>query len=120
MCSLDVTFHHTLSFIHFYTVKNLFFCTCIRDKVFKSGPSKICGRQPLKNLKRYGLPEADFKYFKGCLPKILLGPLLNALSHLLYERSIFSDIHGGKMKLPSLPKIFSCFQGVYNGNIGQK
>ena len=24
----------------------------IRDEVFKSGPSKICGRQPLKNLKR--------------------------------------------------------------------
>ena len=25
------------------------------DKVFKGGPSKICGRQPLKNLKGYGL-----------------------------------------------------------------
>ena len=24
-------------------------------KVFKTGPIKICGRQPLKNLKRYGL-----------------------------------------------------------------
>ena len=24
-------------------------------KVFKNGPSKICGRQPLKNLKGYGL-----------------------------------------------------------------
>ena len=24
-------------------------------KVFKNGPSKICGRQPLKNLKRCGL-----------------------------------------------------------------
>ena len=30
------------------------------DKVFKNGPSKIYGRQPLKNLKRYGLPKADF------------------------------------------------------------
>ena len=29
------------------------------DKVFKKWPSKICGRQPLKNLKRYGLPKAD-------------------------------------------------------------
>ena len=29
------------------------------DKVFKNGPSKICGRQPLKYLKRYGLLEAD-------------------------------------------------------------
>ena len=27
----------------------------IWDKVFKSGPSTICGRQPLKNLKGYGL-----------------------------------------------------------------
>ena len=26
----------------------------IRDKVLKSGPNKICGRQPLKNLKGYG------------------------------------------------------------------
>ena len=26
-------------------------CTTIRDKIFKNGPSKICGRQPLKNLK---------------------------------------------------------------------
>ena len=29
------------------------------DKVFKDGPSKTCGRQPLKNLKAYGLLEAD-------------------------------------------------------------
>ena len=25
------------------------------DKVFRNGPSEICGRQPLKNLKWYGL-----------------------------------------------------------------
>ena len=31
-----------------------------------NGPGKICGRQPLKILKR-----------KGCLPHILLGPFLN-------------------------------------------
>ena len=31
----------------------------IWDKVFKNGPSKICGRQPLKNFKRYDLPKAD-------------------------------------------------------------
>ena len=29
------------------------------DKVFKNEPSKICGRQPLKNLKLYGLLYAD-------------------------------------------------------------
>ena len=27
----------------------------IWEKVFKSAPSKICGREPLKNLKGYGL-----------------------------------------------------------------
>ena len=26
-------------------------------KVFNNGPAKICGRQPLKNLKWYGLPK---------------------------------------------------------------
>ena len=47
-------------------------------KVFKNGPSKICGRQPLKKLKWYGLP----KIFKGCLPQISLGPFLNTLTHI--------------------------------------
>ena len=41
------------------------------EKVFKNGPSKISGRQPLKNLKEYSLLEAS-----------LLGPYLNILSHL--------------------------------------
>ena len=27
----------------------------MRDKIFKNGQSKICGRQPLNNLERYGL-----------------------------------------------------------------
>ena len=27
----------------------------IWEKVFKNGPSKICGRQPIKTLKGYGL-----------------------------------------------------------------
>ena len=52
----------------------------IWDKVFKNGPSKICGRQPLKNLKGYGL--LPFKFLKGYHPQILLGPSLNTLSHL--------------------------------------
>ena len=46
-------------------------------KVFKNGPSKIWGKQPLKNLKGYGLPKPcpsyPFKFFKGCLPQVLLG-----------------------------------------------
>ena len=62
---------------------------CILDKVFKNGPSETCGRQPLKNMKRYGLlipyplSSYPFKYFKRCLPQILLGPFLNALA-LMY------------------------------------
>ena len=39
----------------------------IRDKVFKNGPSKIY----------------PFKFFKGCLPQILLGPFLNTLPHII-------------------------------------
>ena len=47
----------------------------IWDKVFKNGPSKICERQPLKNLKGYGLLKQtiSLKIFKGCLPQIYLG-----------------------------------------------
>ena len=34
------------------------------DKVLKNGPSKICGRQPLKNLKWYGLLfSTNFTWF---------------------------------------------------------
>ena len=57
----------------------------IWDKVFKNEPSKIYGRQPLKNLKGYGLLKADhtpFKFFKGCHPQILLSSFLNTLSHI--------------------------------------
>ena len=58
----------------------------IWDREFKKGRSKICGRQSLKNLKGYGLPKADhapFKFFKGCLPQILLGPFLNTWTQLI-------------------------------------
>ena len=34
----------------------------IWDKVFKNEPSKICGRQPLKNLKGYGLLNGLLPY----------------------------------------------------------
>ena len=42
-------------------------------RVFKNGPGTICGRQPLKIL--------NFTFLKGCLPQILIGPLLNTLTH---------------------------------------
>ena len=46
-------------------------------KVFKNGPSKICGRQPfiIKN----------FKWYQGCLPQILLGPFLKTLTYLIQQ-----------------------------------
>ena len=45
-------------------------------------PSKIYGRQPLKNLRR----PYHFKIFKGCLPQILLGPFLNTLTNITLLR----------------------------------
>ena len=63
-----------------------FFCKtqvkeCVWNNLFKNTPSKICGIQALKNL---GLLKQTvwFKSFKGYIPKILLGPFLNTLSHL--------------------------------------
>ena len=54
------------------------FTIIIWDKILKNGLSKICGRQPLKNLKWYcwGRPY-HLKFFKGCLP------FLNTLPHLI-------------------------------------
>ena len=61
------------------------------DKVLKNGPvkfytSKICGRQSLKNLKWYGHLSTPyrFKFFKGCLPQILLGLFLDTLSQVIF------------------------------------
>ena len=58
--------------------------TIIWDKAFKNGSSKICGRQPLKNLK--GMASLS-KFFKGCLPQILFGPLLNTLTRMMLSLS---------------------------------
>ena len=53
-------------------------------QIFKKGPSKICGRKLLKNLKWYGLSRP---FFKGCLPRILLDPFLNTLFHMSAYRT---------------------------------
>ena len=52
-------------------------CSCSAvskwDIVFKSGPSKICGRQPSKNLKGYGMLKQILRpYFFNTLSQILL------------------------------------------------
>ena len=37
----------------------------------------------------------SFKYFKGCLPQILLGPFLNTLSHIVPLHKIVNyETHG--------------------------
>ena len=42
----------------------LFDVFIVWDKVFSNGPSKLCGRQPLKNLKSYDLPKwSTLEYF---------------------------------------------------------
>ena len=51
-----------------------------------NGPSEICGRQPLKNLKYMvclGRPY-HFKLFKGYVPQILFGPFLNILTQTIF------------------------------------
>ena len=42
------------------------------DKVFKSGLSKFCGRQPLKNFKGYGSRPYSLKFLKAVFHKIYL------------------------------------------------
>ena len=76
--TLTLTQYFALENVNNRTTNN----TIIWDKIFKSGPSKICGRQPLKNLKFL------FRFLKGCLPQILLGPPFNTLSHF----TVFLDI----------------------------
>ena len=53
------------------------------DNVFKSGLSKFCERQSLKNFKGYGRLSRPYlmKFFKDCLPQNLLSPLLNTVPY---------------------------------------
>ena len=51
----------------------------IWDRVFKSGLSKFCGKQPSKKLK--GCELFKPKIFKGSLPRNLLSPFLTNFSH---------------------------------------
>ena len=76
--------------MHLYSI-HIFTYTYVRDKVFKNGPSKICGRQLLKNLKGYGLLSRPypFIFFEGCLPQVSLGPFLNTLSNIQSDWSIY-------------------------------
>ena len=58
----------------------------------KSGTSKICGRQTLKTLKGYSLlNHIPSSFFKGCLPQILLGPLLKYFVPFVLRRQLGSS-----------------------------
>ena len=59
----------------------------IWDKLFRNGPSKTCGKQPLKNLKDLVCLKQTLhlQLFNGCLPQILLGPFLTILSHFNFK-----------------------------------
>ena len=48
---------------------------------------KNFGRQPLKNVKVYGLPKQPYpyKFFEGCNPQILLGLFLSPLSTAIHN-----------------------------------
>ena len=54
-------------------------------KVFTNGLSEICRRQPLKNLKWYGLLKHTLHvtstFLKGCLPQFFIDSFLNTLHH---------------------------------------
>ena len=52
------------------------------DMLFKNGQSKICGRQPSKDLKVCLSRPYPFKLFKGCLQQISFGPFLDNFSHM--------------------------------------
>ena len=56
-------------------------------KVFKSGPIKIYGRQPLKNSKWYGLHKQTvlLQIFKGYIPQILLALFLITLINIRWR-----------------------------------
>ena len=65
-----------------------------------------------------------FKFFKGCLPQILLGPFLNTLSHIKYviQRSEGTNIcltHFRPMFHFTPPENTFGSQWAFNGNIGQ-
>ena len=34
-----------------------------------------------------------FKFFKGCLPQISIGPFLNTLSHMIHDVNFWADKH---------------------------
>ena len=69
----------------------------------------------LKTLDRAGLKIAfdiipfHFKFFKGCLPQIFLGPLLNTLSHLFLCPKSFKNLI--RIYFTTHSKTMKCYKG---------
>ena len=66
--------------------------------------SKICGKQPLKiwsAMVCLGRPF-HFKFFKACLPQILLGQFLNTFSHIIRQQNylVSKMLYASKLVAP--------------------
>ena len=73
----------------------VFFCKLF--EIFLNNHSvKYYGRVFQEKSNKIGRPY-PFKFFKGCLPQILLGPFLNTLSHLIFQMhfSLFNMSYWG-------------------------
>ena len=76
-----------LKLLHVFGLMDETVCEANTNQILTKGyylvrPSKICERQPLKNLKVCLNRSYPFKFFEGCLPQVLLGPFLNTLSNI--------------------------------------
>ena len=80
-------------------------------KIFKNGPSKLWGRQPLKNLKWYMVCSRPYylKFFKGCLPQILFGPFFNTLTQIIVGHHFLRVFDVGWMRFIKSSINSSCF-----------
>ena len=89
----------------FLTIHQEYFSS-IWVKVFKNESSRICGRQPLKNSKLYGLlrQAISLQIIKDCFLQILLRPFLNTLTHMQQHWS--SEIADKKLIAISSRRLF--------------
>ena len=93
---LDYILHGNLFVIsvlsHFTCQNIIMLCSNVWMKVFKNGPSKICGRQPLKHLKWYGLLKWTI------IADHITSNFLKAVSHTFYlVHSEYLDPYGSKL-----------------------
>ena len=71
------------------------------DKVFKIGPSKICGRQPLKNLKGSGLLKVRYSILCTIGSKFEYWWVLRFFT--IFEEKMFNTSTGFILVLTSSP-----------------